>query len=83
MLVHQSTLINVRAGPLSRLHQIVEWVSSDATAETFDGVIVFDESHKAKNCMAKDKDTAGASKMGFQAESKTSKVRSNIPSGHH
>lgn len=69
----------VCAGPLSRLTQIVEWVSSDATAETFDGVIVFDESHKAKNCMAKDKDTAGAAKHGFQAESKTSKVWSLLP----
>ncbi|KAK9838396.1 hypothetical protein WJX84_000356, partial [Apatococcus fuscideae] len=61
-------------GPLSRLHQIVEWVSSDATAETFDGVIVFDESHRAKNCMAKERDSSGAAKNSFQAESKTSKA---------
>ncbi|KAK9863620.1 hypothetical protein WJX84_004264 [Apatococcus fuscideae] len=61
-------------GTLSRLHQIVEWVSSDSSVETFDGVIVFDESHKAKNCMGKDRDTAGASKRGYQAESKTSRA---------
>ena len=69
---HQQRLLSV--GVLSRLHQIVEWLSSDATVEDFDGVIVFDESHRAKNCMAKQRDTAGASKNGIQAESKTSKV---------
>lgn len=65
------------------MHQIVEWVSSDSSVETFDGVIVFDESHKAKNCMGKDRDTAGASKRGYQAESKTSRVRHcPIPCSH-
>ena len=75
--LHQQHVLSV--GVLSRLHQIVEWVSSDSTVEEFDGVIVFDESHKAKNCMAKERDTAGASKNGFQAESKTSKVCNHLP----
>ena len=35
-----------RAGNCTRLEQIVEWCNADGA---FDGVIVFDESHKAKS----------------------------------
>ena len=53
------------AGAGSRLQQIVEWLGGDA----FEGALVFDECHKAKNCIAKQ--AAGGRTQG---ESKTSRV---------
>ena len=53
-------------GAGSRLQQIVEWLGG----ETFDGALVFDECHKAKNCIAKQ--ASGSSRK--QSESKTSRV---------
>ena len=59
------------AGQGSRLQQIAEWLGGDA----FDGALVFDECHRAKNCIAKQ----GA--MGRkQNESKTSRVSSHFQS---
>lgn len=52
----------------SRLSQIVEWLGG----EQFDGALVFDECHKAKNCIAKQGD-----KGRRQSESKTSRVSFN------
>jgi hypothetical protein len=37
------------AGPASRLSQIYEWLGDG------DYLVVFDECHKAKNCLAKEK----------------------------
>jgi len=52
-------------GEGSRLQQIVEWLGG----ESFEGALVFDECHRAKNCIAKQ-----AAMGRNQNESKTSKV---------
>ncbi len=56
-----------RAGANSRLQQVVDWCGGPG----FDGVLVFDECHKAKNCTVTVSD-----KSGFATyESKTARVR--------
>ena len=53
-------------GSGSRLQQIADWLGG----ESFEGALVFDECHRAKNCIAKQ-----AAMGRRQNESKTSRVR--------
>eukprot|EP00198_Chlamydomonas_reinhardtii_P003137 XP_001692473.1 predicted protein [Chlamydomonas reinhardtii] len=56
-------------GDGSRLAQLVEWCGGAA----FDGLLVLDECHKAKNCLPKDAETSTGTKL-TQKESKTSRA---------
>ncbi|KAG2496337.1 hypothetical protein HYH03_005567 [Edaphochlamys debaryana] len=56
-------------GEGSRLHQLVEWLGGGG----FEGLLVLDECHKAKNCLPKDNETADGRKF-TQKESKTSRA---------
>ncbi len=62
------------SGKGKRLNDIIQWLTYGSTEETFDGCIIFDEAHKAKNLCQEPPTTTGVLVLELQERLRNARV---------